>query len=228
MLDKRNSYLVSKALKTFMLVTVLLILGTMAAAAQEPARAKVIQGFSGGMLLHAGYLFGTDAAAPVMPDGRSLSPQGGVIGIGGCASVHLWKHLRVGCEGFVSTMYQGLMDNSDLLRPGSYIRTGCGGLTADAYWRLPKVWPYAGGAIGGGAMHSLYMLDGDQSNWDKHSDTYVHKQGFFYVTPYVGCNYCMTRKIHLTLRLDWMLAFHDGALSQPTGPRLYLGFIFVH
>ena len=27
---------------------------------------------------------------------------------------------------------------------------------------------------------------------------------------------------------DWMLAFHKGALALPTGPRLYVGFMFTH
>ena len=35
-------------------------------------------------------------------------------------------------------------------------------------------------------MRSLYMLDGDERTWDKQSDTYFHRQSFFYVTPYVG------------------------------------------
>ena len=194
----------------------------------EKSKSRVYQGFSGGMLLHTGYLFGIDGAAPVADDGRSYSPQGGVFGIGGCARVHLWKYLRVGFEGFVSTMYQGMMDNRELLRPGSYVRTGCGGVMADACWRLPKVWPYVGASLGGGAMRSLYMLDGDQDSWARQSDTYFHKQGFFYVAPYVGCDYAMSKKMHLTFRLDWMLAISHRELAKPSGPRLYVGFIFVH
>ena len=189
---------------------------------------KVYQGFSGGMMLHTGYLFGIDKAAPAAPDGRSYSQQGALYGIGGALRVHLWKHLRTGFEGFVSTMPSGLSDQNNVLKTGSYTRIGCGGVNADACWRLEKAWPYIGAAIGGGAMRSLYMLDGDQNTWDKQTNTYFHKQSFFYVTPYVGCDYCLTKKLHLTFRFDWMLAVHRNELVLPTGPRLYFGLMFCH
>jgi hypothetical protein len=72
------------------------------------------------------------------------------------------------------------------------------------------------------------MLDGDQRTWDKQNDTYFHRQAFFYVTPFVGCDYCMTSKVHLTFRFDWMLAVHKNQFVQPSGPRIYVGFMFCH
>lgn len=66
--------------------------------------AQVFQGFSGGMMLHAGYLFGQDGNAPKTPEGKLCSPQGAAFGVGGALRVHLWKHLRTGFEGFVTTM----------------------------------------------------------------------------------------------------------------------------
>lgn len=179
-------------------------------------------------MLHTGYLFGIDKAAPAAPDGRSYSQQGALYGIGGALRVHLWKHLRTGFEGFVSTMPSGLSDQSNVLKTGSYTRIGCGGVNADACWRLEKAWPYIGATMGGGAMRSLYMLDGDERTWDKQNDTYFHRQSFFYVTPYVGCDYCLTQRVHLTFRFDWMLAIHQNSLVQPTGPRVYVGFMFTH
>ena len=194
--------------------------------AQE--KSEVYQGFSGGMMVHTGYLFGMDKAAPKVSDGRSYSPQGASFGIGGSLRVHLWKNLRTGFEGFVSTMPSGVMDNRDLLKTGSFVRIGCGGVLADACWRMEKAWPYIGAAVGGGVRRSLYMLDGDERTWDKQSDTYFHRQSFFYVTPYVGCDYCLTSRVHLTFRLDWMLAIHANDLVRPAGPRVYLGIMFTH
>ena len=189
---------------------------------------KVYQGFSGGMMLHTGYLFGQDGNAPKTADGRLCSPQGALFGIGGALRVHLWKHLRTGFEGFVSTMPSSTTDCHDVLQKGSYVRVGCGGVLADCCWRLEKAWPYIGGVIGGGSMKGLYILDGDQYSWERDANSTFHKQSFFYVTPYVGCDYCLTRKVHITFRLDWMLAFHKRELCMPTGPRLYFGFMFCH
>ena len=142
--------------------------------------------------------------------------------------VHLWKLLRVGFEGSVSTLHSGLSDQHNHLQAGSYTRIGCGGVNADACWRQDKVWPYIGAALGGGAMRSLYIVRGNQGDWTQEDEAYFHKQSFFYVTPYVGCDYCATRKLHLTFRLDWMLAIHQSALVMPTGPRLYFGLMFTH
>ena len=189
---------------------------------------QVYQGFSGGMMLHTGCLFGQDSNAPTTTLGRSTSPQGATFGIGGALRVHLWKHLRTGFEGFVSTMPSGMTDCHNVLKDGSYVRMGCGGVLADCCWRLDKAWPYIGGVIGGGSMKGLYIIDGDQNSWTQDTNSTFHKQSFFYVTPYVGCDYCLTSKVHITFRLDWMLAFHQFALCLPTGPRIYFGFMFCH
>ena len=71
-------------------------------------------------------------------------------------------------------------------------------------------------------------LEGNQEDWIEETHSVFHKNSFFYVTPYVGFDYCMTKRIHLTFRLDWMLAFHQNELVMPTGPRLYFGFMFTH
>lgn len=91
---------------------------------------KVYQGFSGGMMVHAGYLFGQDKNAPRDNQGVLCSPQGATFGLGGALRVHLFKHLRVGGEGFVSTMNSATTDCRQRLQSGSYIRTGWGGVLA--------------------------------------------------------------------------------------------------
>lgn len=197
-------------------------------SSDSTATNKVYRGFSGGMMLHTGYLSGRDGNAPRTTDGRLCSPQGATFGIGGALRVNLWKHLRVGAEGYVSEMPSGATDCNDVLKAGSYVRMGYGGVLADACWRLKKIWPYIGASIGGGAMKGLYILDGDQHSWSPDPNSTFHKQAFFYATPYVGLDYCMTQKVHLTFRIDWMLAVHNSRLCLPTGPRLFVGFMFCH
>lgn len=189
---------------------------------------SVYKGFSGGMMLHSGYLFGVNHAAPTDAAGRSYSLQGAPIGIGGALRVHLWRLLRVGFEGSVSTLHSGLSDQHNRLQQGSYARIGCGGINAEACWRKEKAWPYIGAALGGGSIRSLYIIDGNQDDRLPEKEIFVNKQSFFYVTPYVGCDYCLTRKLHLTFRFDWMLAVRKSELVMPTGPRLYFGLMFTH
>lgn len=189
---------------------------------------KVYQGFSGGMMVHAGYLFGQDKNAPRDNQGVLCSPQGATFGLGGALRVHLFKHLRVGGEGLVSTMNSATTDCRQRLQSGSYIRTGWGGVLADAYWRGEKVWPFIGGTIGGGVTRALYILEGNENDWQEDPHSVFHKQPFFCIDPYVGLDWCMTKKVHLTFRFDWLIALHHGQLVLPTGPRLYVGFMFGH
>lgn len=218
------------------ILLILLIVATTAYAQQNitndstivaKEKTSVFQGYSGGMMLHAGYLFGQNPSA-ILPSGESISPQGMTTGIGGSLRINLWKHLRVGCEGYVSTMKSGATDMKNVLQSGSYVRTGSGGLIADACWRMEKVWPYIGAAVGGGAMRTLSVVEGTEEDWRPEDFAMLTKQGFGYVDPYVGVDWCMTRRIHLTVRMDWMLAFADKQLVMPTGPRFFIGFMFCH
>lgn len=187
-------------------------------------------------MLHTGYLFGSDAHAPVNSQGALPTLSGATFGIGGSLRVNLLQHLRVGGEGFVSTMSSSLSSAHAQLERGSFVRSGWGGIGADACWRdLPPVgktqlWPYIGASMGGGATRSLYILSGNQNDWEEEAHSVFHKQGFMYVDPYVGFDCCLTEKVHLTFRLDWQLAFtpRQAQLLYPTGPRLYVGFMFCH
>ena len=208
------------------LLAIVFCISAFCSAAKNDSTA-VFQGYSGGMMVHAGYLFGKNSAA-VLPSGESISPQGMTIGIGGSLRVNLWKHLRVGCEGFVSTMNCGVTDMKDVLQSGSYIRSGWGGLIADACWRLEKVWPYIGASVGGGAIHTLSVVEGTENDWQPEEWAMLTKQGFGYVDPYIGIDWCLTKRIHMTFRLDWMLAFANNQLLLPMGPRFFFGFMFCH
>ena len=77
-------------------------------------------------------------------------------------------------------------------------------------------------------MRALYILEGNENDWNEEEHAIFHKQSFFYISPYAGIDWCMTSKVHLTVRLDWMLAWHKQAFVQPTGPRFYIGFMFCH
>lgn len=203
------------------LVILLCLMSLPILAADNHKSMKIFQGCSGGMMVHMGYLFGQNPLAPA-------DPQGMTWGFGGAARVHLWKHFRVGFDGYVSTMNSNVTDARSILASGSYIRIGSGGVLADACWRFQKVWPYVGAGIGGGAMKGLYIVNGNQADWTPEANSIFNKQPFFYVTPYVGIDWCMKERAHMTFKFDWMLAIHDQQLLMPMGPRFYVGFMFCH
>ena len=195
----------------------LLIFATVDMSASGDSDRKVINGFSGGMMLHTGYQFGYDAPY----DGMNISSP--TFGIGGCAKLHLTKHFRAGFEGYFSTapIHNGMQS-------GSHNKLFWTGALADWFWMCGKFIPYVGATVGGGMETSFYMFEGDKHDWLPESHAILHKQPIFVVDPYVGVEYAVGEALRLTLKADWLLAVNSGGLNRPLGPRIYFGFIFAH
>ena len=235
-------------------VLVLLLLGVnaqgqesnAASPQQKSSGAKVFTGFSGGMLLHAGYLFSQDPTKVFSNTGlgsadyvKNLPKAGAAFGLGGLLRVHFIDHIHLGGEGHVSTM--------PLMATGSNVRTGWGGAFADFYTNWGKVRPMIGLSVGGGTMKRLYVPDqkpvetpgATPEENTTYNSSYV-KTPFFYMDPYIGMEIGLTDHIALMIRIDYMLPFgrtnsgltnlnNDVKWSNfmtPSGPRLYIGVMF--
>ena len=196
------------------LISIILMLAAFSGMSQETQ--KAIKGFSGGMMVHTGYLTGCDN-----PYGYNAS--GATFGIGGVARLHISKHFRAGFEGYFSNM--GLGGN---LADGSYNKLFWAGALCDWFWKLGRFYPYVGCTIGGGMETAFYMFDGSSEDWDLEDEVVFRKQPFFAVDPFIGVEYQVGDALRLTLKADWMLAINSEGLNRPMGPRLYFGFIFVH
>lgn len=242
--------------KQFLILVLALLPLSLIAREQEDADAQpekeqkhssgVFTGFSGGMMLHAGYLFANDPTKVFSNSGLGSSeyvkglPKDGVcFGLGGALRTHLINHIHLGAEGFVSTM--------PLMKTGSNVRTGWGGVLCDVYGNWGKVRPMAGMTIGGGAMKRLYVPDQKaveqpstvDSTTTIYNSSYV-KTPFFFIDPYVGLEINLAKHMALLIRIDYMLPFNinNKGLSEagktikwdnfitPSGPRLYVGVMF--
>lgn len=216
--------------------------------ANEPAQAKpqkkkskIFTGFSGGMMIHGGYLFSDDPRKVFSNSGlgddsyvKGLPKSGFCFGIGGALRVHLIDHIHVGTEGFVSTM--------PLMGTGSSVRSGWGGAFCDFYTRWGKVQPLIGITIGGGSMSRLYVpKQAADVNYTTADSTFYNasytKTSFFLLDPYIGLEVGLKGHAAILIRIDYMLPFGktDSKLTHnvkwsnfmsPTGPRLYIGFMF--
>jgi hypothetical protein len=114
------------------------------------------QGFTGGMRIHTGYLT-TKNYTIADPDQNiifSNKAQGFPFGMGGAARVQFGEHLRVGFEGYFSSLKQ---------KNNGYISTGWGGALIDCVWHIKKWSPFVGTSIGGGSIKNLY-LNADTNN----------------------------------------------------------------
>ncbi|MBO4263701.1 MAG: hypothetical protein J5871_03360 [Bacteroidales bacterium] len=190
-------------------LAILCLLMTTAASAQEK---KLLHGFDGGMMVHTGYLSGN-------LDAIGYQAKGAPMGIGGVIRLHLGEHVRIGGEGYVSTLHQR--------GNGSCLKYGWGGLLADCYTVLGRFQPYAGLSLGGGAMTTLLMFEEPASAWAPIGGTRYRKQGFMVIDPFVGCDFIVAGPMHLTCKVDYLCAFSESKLL-PHGPRVYIGFLFYH
>lgn len=186
------------------------------AAASEHHETKAIKGFSGGMMVHTGYLSGGDN-----PFGYDAT--GATFGIGGVAKLHLSKHFRAGFEGYFSNM--GLHKG---VSSGSFNKLFWTGALADCFWKVGKFYPYVGATVGGGMETAFYMFEGDKHDWLPEAAAVYNKKPFFAVDPFVGVEYAVGEALRLTLKADWLLAINKDGLNRPMGPRIYFGFIFAH
>ena len=177
---------------------------------------RAIKGFSGGMMIHTGYLQGCDN-----PYGYNAS--GATFGIGGVAKLHLTEHFRAGFEGYFSNM--GLKKN---IKDGSFNKLFWTGALVDWYWKTGKFRPYIGLTVGGGMETAFYMFEGDKHDWLPEADAVYNKKPFLAFDPFVGVEYALGDALHLTLKADWLLAINNDGLNRPMGPRIYFGVIFSH
>ncbi|MBO5890402.1 MAG: hypothetical protein J6Q28_03110 [Alistipes sp.] len=200
-------------MKRLFLICAFVLLGIGGAMAQE---SKAIKGFSGGMMIHSGYQVGCDN-----PFGYNL--KGATFGIGGVARLHLTDHFRTGFEGYVSTL--GLREG---VAKGSHNKIFWTGLLADWYWQKGRFYPYVGATVGGGMETTYLMFEGDSGDWKPEPNAVFRKSGFVAVDPFVGCDIALGEAVRVTVKMDWLLAMRKSGLNSPTGPRLYVGFIFAH
>lgn len=176
-------------------------------------------GYSGGMMLHTGYVFGGQSTPQ---NGGALvateKMQGMPIGIGGAVRLNFGKYLRVGTEGYSTTLYYG--------QKGSYATIGWGGLLADCAFTKDSHTFFVGATVGGGAFRNLTLTESMQQDWEVENNVSYRKYAFMAVTPFVGYEWAMTQKIHLVFKLDYLFNVTNPQPDFITGPRLYIGFMF--
>ncbi len=195
------------------LFVILFALASLTSQAQEE---EFIKGYTGGMMVHAGYLNGCDNPFGYEVDGLT-------IGIGGLLKFHLTEHFRIGTEGYVSTV--GLREG---VAEGSYNKLFWAGALCDWYWKWGRFYPYIGATVGGGVETSYYMFEGSGKDWEPEANAVFHKEPVFVIDPFMGVDYELKHSMRLTLRFDYLVSFNSFGANHPSGPRLYFGFVFAN
>ncbi len=183
-------------------------------------------GYQGGMMYNVGYVqsrefqFHDNNGSPL---GQPHRLSGASMGLGGALRVGFGKYLRVGIEGYVSTLkYQP---------KGSSAKIGWGGLLLDSHWHIKKFTIFTGGVIGGGSYTHIAMIDKGANT--AVNDYVVENQyvsyrhyPFLAIVPFVGMEYSLTKRISVVAKIDYMLNATNWADDYATGPRFFVGFMF--
>lgn len=205
---------------------------------KEKKERKIVTGFSGGMLLHIGYAFSQspdelfrNGSLKSVPNVTDLPRDGVTLGLGGMLRMHFIDHIHLGAEGAISTM--------PLMKSGSSIRTAWAQAICDFYWDLGLIRPLIGMGVGGGKTRRLYVPSSAEqvSGSTTVFNASYTSTPYFLLDPYVGMEFKLGHLAALLLRVDYMLPFGKSGSSlspnvswsnfiSPSGPRLYVGFIF--
>ncbi|MDO4190347.1 MAG: hypothetical protein Q4D14_01490 [Bacteroidales bacterium] len=177
-------------------------------------------GFDGGMMVHTGFVTGKNI--DIYNDNNQLmlstTPKGAPTGIGGMAKVHFGKHLRIGMEGYVTNLKYSIK--------GTHSSLGWGGVMADCIWKPGRFWPFVGGTIGGGGFKNMVLTQDYTNDYITEQNVLYRHYSMMLITPYVGVEFALTEKIHLALKLDYIIPVVGRQNDFATGPRIYFGFMF--
>lgn len=180
------------------------------------------QGYQGGMMLHTGWVANSSVNLTSFDNvtGTPVIAEGMPFGIGGAIKIKLLPHFRVGSEGYVSTL---------TYEPNhSQLRVGWGGLLVDGVWYSEKWSFFVGATVGGGSVQNTTLLDPQDVNYETELHASYRRYSFMCVTPFAGCEYALTERIHLVGKIDYVTDLTSGELDNPQGPRVYVGFLFGH
>lgn len=198
--------------------TILLLIGAlvMLTTAHASTPSLAYRGFSGGMMLHTGWV----DRGSVTVDGVSQRLSGLPMGIGGALRFRFGDHLRVGTEGYTSSVGYGDW--------GSSLSIGWGGVLVDWCWRVGPLAPYVGVTVGGGSVEHLTLTREPALDSVAEEGLSYRKYGVGVVTPFVGADYPLSERMSLTFRADCVLPMGRKEFDFPSGVRCYVGFMFNH
>lgn len=207
--------------KIVLALFVILVLSSTLSAKERGDKRLSYRGFSGGMMLHTGYVSSGDftitGVAGSLP--REVRAEGMPTGMGGAIRFSFGDHLRIGGEGYVSNLKYGEYDNSR-------ISLGWGGLLVDMIFEGRKISPYIGMTLGGGRVRNLTIFQPTPLDFVNEEEISFRSYSVAIVTPYVGVEYPLTSKMRVVFKVDYVLSLSKLQPDFVHGPRVYLGFVF--
>lgn len=208
-------------MKRFLTLVLLITLFSNYSFGQEKKTSALkYNGFSGGMMLHTGFVSSNSYHLTSGNISNNVKIKGMPTGIGGAIKINFGKHLRIGTEGYSSSIKY----SND-----SFSNIGWGGLLADLKWKIKRFNPFFGATIGGGVVKNLTILEElDLDYIIEDSNVSYRHYGFVALAPFCGVEYSLTERINIIFKVDYLMNINNPQDDFVKGPRIYAGFMFCH
>ena len=190
----------TRPLLTAALTAVLLLTAPLYTAASDKTDSSEFRfrGYTGGMMLHSGYIqshpFELYSSASYSLG--TMQIRGAAFGIGGHVKFAFGTPtdmLRIGSEGHSS--------NVRYAPSPSYAHTGWGGIIVDYIRRTEgRAHPFIGCLIGGGGVKNHIIARGGTGDFIIEPQAAMHKYAFMAVAPFLGMEVSLTPKLSLVLK----------------------------
>lgn len=210
-----------------------------AGKAKKDDSSKVLTGFSFGLLGNIGYGFSqtpkqlyNNGTIRETISGKALSKSNITLGGGLMGRLHLFNHMHLGAEGYLSLM--------PMMSSGSSVRHGYAGALIDGYFTMGPIVLELGTGLGGGKVKRLFVPEqGEQVSSSSTEITYnasYTTTPYFYLDPYIGVEIHFGGITGMLIKFDYVLPFGKGenggihsptwsSLITPAGPRLHVGVL---
>lgn len=184
---------------------------------QNPFKYK---GFSGGMMVHTGFLKSNSFTLTNNQGNNfaNLKVEGMPFGLGGAARLHFGNHWRIGGEGYVSDITYG--------RYNSINSISWGGILVDYTFNIKRFTPFVGVIFGGGSFQNITLTQSTLNDFITEENTSYRKHSFLAISPFIGIEYALTKKLHLTLKADYLMNINNPSNDFAKGVRLFFGVMF--
>lgn len=215
---RKKSFMPFKIRNTILII--LVFLGTYTVFSQEKKQLFPYTGFSGGMMIHSGFVKGksfeiTDASNHVI---YKREMKGFPFGIGGVLHFHFGNYLRIGAEGYASSLKYD--------KNGSHSSTGWGGFLIDGTYQLNKTLLFIGGTIGGGSVANITLQNKYGDDYQIEENVSYRKYNFVGFSPFMGLEYAFNKKVSLIFKIDYLWNLSNQQPDFTSGFRVYIGFLF--
>jgi hypothetical protein len=176
------------------------------------------KGYTGGMFVHSGQIKSkTFEVTNSLNETSAHQIKNLTFGLGGKLVFQFGHHLRIGLEGYNSTVTYGDYKSSYSI--------GWGGFLAEYFYETKLISYFSGATFGGGSVKNLVVTEHQALNFQT-SEILRRQYSTGIIAPYYGAEIKLTPKLRLVYKADYLFPITNKQDDWGRGFRWYIGINF--